>query len=397
MNLRELVRSPALWPSHGHNHRRATWTELFFDLVFVAAVAEVSKPLSADYSPGGLLRFSFLFVLIWWAWSGHTLYTTRFDAEDSVQRVLLLIQCFIAAVMAANAKDALDSRSSAGFGAAYGAMRIVLVVQYLRARRLLEARTLATRHALGFGVAVIVWILSALTPAPERYWLWAAALAIDFATPWLAANHILDMPPDPTHFPERFGLFTIILIGEFVAAVMRGIESQEDWTFSAAATAFTSMAFAFVLRWSYFDVARSANERRVRTRRDAIRFHLWHYCHLPMFLGIAIAGVGFQRAITVASEGHLNRSEVWILSIAAISVMIALSTLGATSDAAQMRRSLPAYLWPQYAIALATIILGICADRMHTLVVVLTLLTGCVLQTLVAQRETVVEVPQVAA
>jgi low temperature requirement protein LtrA len=276
-------------------------------------------------------------------------------------------------------------------------MRIVLVVQYLRARRLLEARTLATRHALGFGVAVIVWILSALTPAPERYWLWAAALAIDFATPWLAANRMLDMPPDPTHFPERFGLFTIILIGEFVAAVMRGIESQEDWTFSAAATAFTSMAFAFVLRWSYFDVARSANERRVRTRRDAIRFHLWHYCHLPMFLGIAIAGVGFQRAITVASEGHLNRSEVWILCIAVISVMIALSTLGATSDAAQMRRSLPAYLWPQYAIALATIILGICADRMHTLVVVLTLLTGCVLQTLLAQRETVVEDPQVAA
>jgi len=74
--------------------------------------------LRADYSWSGLLRYSFLFVLIWWAWSGHTLYSTRFDHDDLVQRGLILLQCFIAAVMAANAKEALDSRSSAGFGAA---------------------------------------------------------------------------------------------------------------------------------------------------------------------------------------------------------------------------------------------------------------------------------------
>ena len=155
MNLTHLTRAPRLWTADPHGHRRVTWMELFFDLIFVAAVAEVGEPLAKDYSPAGLLRYAFLFVLIWWAWSGHTLYSTRFDHDDAVQRLLVLLQCFIAAVMAANAKEALDSRSSAGFGAAYAAMRVVLVAQYLRARRLPETRALTSRYAIGFGSAAV--------------------------------------------------------------------------------------------------------------------------------------------------------------------------------------------------------------------------------------------------
>src|SRR6185503_12643518 len=113
MNLNSVVQAPRLWTAEPGVHRRVTWMELFFDLIFVAAVAEVGAPLSTDYSWEGLLRYGFLFVLIWWAWSGHTLYSTRFDHDDLVQRGLILLQCFIAAVMAANAKEALDSRSSA--------------------------------------------------------------------------------------------------------------------------------------------------------------------------------------------------------------------------------------------------------------------------------------------
>src|SRR5438477_13167196 len=150
MNLQGLVQAPRLWVAEPGAGRRVTWMELFFDLIFVAAVAEVGAPLSTDYSWPGLLRYGFLFVLIWWAWSGHTLYSTRFDHDDFVQRALILLQCFIAAVMAANAKEALDSRSSAGFGAAYAGMRIVLVLQYVRARRVAETGPLTTRVAVGF-------------------------------------------------------------------------------------------------------------------------------------------------------------------------------------------------------------------------------------------------------
>ena len=91
--------------------RKVTWLELFFDLAFVAAVAQVGSPLAADYTVAGLARYAFLFLLIWWAWNGHTNFSTRFDTDDAVQRILTLTQIFVVAVMAVNAKDALDSRS----------------------------------------------------------------------------------------------------------------------------------------------------------------------------------------------------------------------------------------------------------------------------------------------
>jgi low temperature requirement protein LtrA len=125
--------------------RKVTWLELFFDLVFVAAVAQVADPLRAEYTIAGLVRFTPLFVLIWWAWTGHTVFSTRFDSDDGLQRGLTLVQVFAVAAMAANAKDALDSRSSAGFAAAYAAVRFVLVAQYFRARHVPGARALTTR------------------------------------------------------------------------------------------------------------------------------------------------------------------------------------------------------------------------------------------------------------
>src|SRR5262249_24329483 len=143
--------------------------ELFFDLVFVAAVAQVAEPLRHDYSVAGLARFTVLFILIWWAWTGHSVFSTRFDTDDLVQRGLTLVQMFVVAAMAANAKDALNSRSSAGFAAAYAAVRFILVAQYVRARRLVEARPLTVRYIAGHGLAAVLWLASALVPAPERF------------------------------------------------------------------------------------------------------------------------------------------------------------------------------------------------------------------------------------
>ncbi len=115
-----LIRAPQLRYVAGQSpDRKVTWLELFFDLVFAAAVAQVASPLREDYSLEGLGRFALLFIMIWWAWTGHAVFSTRFDTDDGVQRGLTLLQMFGVAVMAANARDALDSRSSAGFAAAY--------------------------------------------------------------------------------------------------------------------------------------------------------------------------------------------------------------------------------------------------------------------------------------
>ena len=170
MAFRRLI-VPLRVRSTEHGGRKVTWLELFFDLIFVAAVAQVAEPLRHDYSLTELVRFTPLFTLIWWAWTGHTFFSTRFDSDDAIQRGLTFLQIFAVAAMAANAKDALDSRSSAGFAAAYAVVRLVLVAQYLRARHVADARGLALRYVAGHGTAAGLWLASALVPSPQRFWL----------------------------------------------------------------------------------------------------------------------------------------------------------------------------------------------------------------------------------
>jgi low temperature requirement protein LtrA len=311
--------------------RRVTWLELFFDLVFVAAVAQVAHPLRDHYTMEGLVRFAILFVLIWWAWIGHALFSTRFDTDDAVQRGLTLLQMFGVAVMAANAGDALDSRSSAGFAAAYAALRLVLVFRYWRTRPIAETRPLTDRYLAGHGMAAALWLVSSLTPPPERYWMWAMAFTIDLGTPWLTVRYSATAPPDAAHLPERFGLFTIILLGESVIAVMHGIEHQEYWSVPAASAAFLGMATAFLLWWAYFHGARAASARPVRTTRDAVRLHVWSYAHLPFYLGLVVAFVGIERVVSYVPAPALDPAQGAMLLAALLLMAGCLLTIASVS------------------------------------------------------------------
>jgi len=325
--------APVRLRSTDHAQRKVTWLELFFDLIFVAAVAQVAAPLRVSYSVAGLIRFAPLFMLIWWAWTGHSVFATRFDTDDGVQRVLTLVQMFAVAVMAANATDALDSRSSAGFAAAYAAVRLLLVAQYVRARRVPGARALARRYVTGHGAAALLWLASAFLDAPARFWIWGVAFAIDLGTPWTAVRHSIETPPDAAHLPERFGLFTLILLGEAVVAVMQGMESQDEWPAAAAASAFLGMASVFLMWAWYFDGVDATAERPVRSRPEARRFHVWSYAHFPLALGIVVTGVGIQRIVTAAARQPLTYPEGTILTGGAALVMVAMTAIAATSSA----------------------------------------------------------------
>jgi low temperature requirement protein LtrA len=364
----------------GESARKVSWLELFFDLIFVAAVAQVAEPLREHYSLSGVLRFATLFALIWWAWTGYTVFATRFDADDGIQRLLTLVQMFVVAAMAANAEDELHSRSSAGFMAAYAVLRLVLVAQYFRARHLPEARPLTTRYIAGHGAAALIWLASAFVPAPGRYAIWTAAFVIDLGTPWLALPHSVRVPPNPAHLPERFGLFTLILLGEAVIAVMHGMKSQEEWTLVAAASAFSGMALLFLLWWWYFDIAAAAAERFVRSHRDALRFHIWSYAHFPLYLGLVVTGVGVQRTVSAAARWTLNDEEALLMTSAAAIVMLAMAVIGGSFS--PKRRIISAAI-PPVACSLLAIGLGIAAaSSLNAPVIILGLIALCFVQVL---------------
>lgn len=328
----ELSRPIRLVSTETGQSRRASWLELFFDLIFVAAVAQVSVPLSTDYTVHGLGRYALMFLLIWWAWLGHTMYSSRFDSDDALHRLLTFIQMFAAAAMAANAKAAFDSRDSAGFGAAYAVLRSVQSIQYLRARRLRETRRLTTLYAVGTGVAAVAWAVAAAIPVPARFYVWTLALIIDLSTPWIAARHTHKFPPHPEHLPERFGLFTIILLGESVAAVMRGMESQDTWPVAAAISAISGLGLAFGYWWWYFDGVKGAAERRIQAGRGLKAFHVWTYIHFPLYLSIAVVGVGVEHVISLPVGSHLHREDAFILVMSGLLVTILLQVIGLTSE-----------------------------------------------------------------
>jgi low temperature requirement protein LtrA len=307
-----------------------TWLELFFDLVFVAAVAQVAEPLREHYDIGELARLAPLFLLIWWAWTGRTMFATRFGADDSVQRALTILEMFAIAVMAANARDSLGSRSSAGFAAAYAGVRVILLIHYLRASYVLAARGLATAHLAGHGLAAALWLVSAVLPVTPRIMVWTAAFALDLATPWAAVGHDVRTPPHPAHLPERFGLFTLILLGESVVAVMKGIESQESWSVTAAASALLGIGILFGIWWLYFDRIGAAGERWVRTKADGVLQQVWTYAHFPLYLSVVIIGVGIQRLVTAATHEPIAATDVTMWLVGGVLLVAAMTTIAAT-------------------------------------------------------------------
>src|SRR5947207_99881 len=319
-------------PADERHVRRPGWTELFFDLVFAAAIAQLGAPLDHDYSIFGIARFAFLLALVFLAWFGYTAFATQFAVDDAVERALIVAQIFFVAVMAANATDALSSRDAAGFGAAYGGVRAILALQYARVIRLPEAGTLVRRRIVGLFSAAILWTAAALLSPPQRYVGWGIALLIDIGNSWPASRSTMVSPPGATHFPERFGLLTIILLGEFVASVMRGIESQMGWSFLAASSAVLSLALGFTIWSSYSDGAMGWEGRHVRSHRDVVRLPAWIALHFALFLGIGVLGVGVRRAIALAPGGHFSDQEQWIICAAAAGIILVIMGIAATSE-----------------------------------------------------------------
>src|SRR6266566_2633894 len=348
--------APKLWPANEQHVRRPGWTELFYDLVFAAAISQLSAPLEADYSLHGVVRYAFLLALVFLAWLGYTTFSTQFAVDDVLQRVLIVAQVFLVAVMAANATGPLSGREAAGFGAAYGGVRAVLALQYARVIGLPGTRTVVIRRIGWLVAAAVVWTTSALLPAPHRYVAWCLAFSMDIANSWPASRGTIVLPPGAAHFPERFGLLTIILLGEFVASVMRGIESQMGWSFLAASAAVLSVALGFALWSCYSDGATGWETRHMRTNKHVVQLRIWIALHFLLFLDIGVLGVGARHGIALPPGGSFGATDQWLICFAAAGAILAIMGIAATSE----RHTTPRNSWLWFAqVAVAIVVLGL--------------------------------------
>ncbi|ARV61727.1 low temperature requirement protein A [Nostocales cyanobacterium HT-58-2] len=291
--------------------RRATWLELFYDLVFVVAVSQVAHYLHDHVSLSGVLGFVALFIPIWWSWIGTTFYANRFDSDDIGRRLFTSLHMLTAAAMAVNIHHGLDE-SSAGFAFAYALGRVVLVIEYVRAgQHIPQARPLTNCYATGFSIAAFFWLVSIFVPIPWRFLLWTLGLIIDFATPLSARKLQLQLPPHPSHLPERFGLFTIIVLGEAIIAVVDGV-SQQQWDVLTVVSAVFGLGIALSLWWVYFDNLGGTPIQRAQTEGRIVVMNIWLYTHLPLVIGIAASGVAVELVLMSKPMLALSDSVRWL-------------------------------------------------------------------------------------
>jgi low temperature requirement protein LtrA len=282
--------------------RRATWLELFFDLVFVVAITQLAHELVVDHSTAGFLRFAALFVPVYVAWQGYMAYADRFDTDDLAFRVAYFAAMLAIAAMAVLIDDVAQGDHSAGFAIAYVILRSIMLGLYWRAWRVVpEARPLIRFYGPGYSIGAAIWLASLAVGTPIRYWMWGIALVLDLSLPPLSPRIVRPrVPTSGSHLPERWALFTMIVMGESIVAVAIGTSST-DWRLDSAAAAVLGFSAVAATWWLYFD--RQAN---IVLRSSTPVALIYSYAHLPLLMGLAAMSAGVSLLIERAGEDHLG-------------------------------------------------------------------------------------------
>src|SRR4051812_44982965 len=204
--------------------RPVGWLELFFDLVFVVVFSRLAHHLAGHVDAGGVATFAVQFLAVFWVWNAFTYYTERFESDGLENRLLTFLAIVPVAGLAVFADDGLGA-GYAGFAVSYLLARAVNQFGWLRAgRHVREFRPVAARFLAGYLLAAALVGAAFALSGGTRVLLFTLAVLVEIVTPYFTATLQSTLPRLSTSkFPERFGLFTIIVLGESVVGVIVGL------------------------------------------------------------------------------------------------------------------------------------------------------------------------------
>ena len=236
--------------------RKATWLELFYDLVFVMAIARAVHALGHVHDghihAENYLKYVLIMVPLWLAWTGHTLFANRFDTDDTLQRLMTFAQMACAISLAVFIDLDFDQHYR-GFLFSYVAFRGLLVLMYWRAVTTAEANADVARYlGNGFTVGMLVSLSSLLFDGDFKYVVLYAGIGVDILVTLLGRDRLKQAPVQGHHMPERFGLLTIILLGESVASLVSELDEVGVSSLALVAV-FAGFVWAVSIWWIYFE------------------------------------------------------------------------------------------------------------------------------------------------
>ena len=313
-------------------HRASTSLELLFDLTFVVAVSQAASALHHSVSEAlvgaGVIGYLMVFFAIWWAWMNFTWFASAFDADDVPYRLLTLLQMAGVLVLAAGVPAAESSYDFTTITLGYVVMRVAMVGQLLRAAAAHPpARPTALRYAAGIAVVQVGWLARLALPHPWDYVGFAVLVLAELAVPAWAEGRGGQTSWHPDHIGERYGLFTIIVLGEVILAASTAIQSAiSDRGVSAALLVLAGggLLLVFSLWWVYFAHA-GGEQLRGAGLGSALG---WGYGHYAVFAAVAALGAGLE--VAADTSGHVSHVESLVAAFAvAVPVAVCLLVLAA--------------------------------------------------------------------
>ena len=282
--------------------KRVAPLELFFDLVFVFAITQVTALMAHDPHWDGLGRGMLVLAVLWWAWAAYAWLTNYIAAEEDSERLLML------AVMGAFLVAALATPEAFGdhallFAVAYAAARWLHIFIFAEANEDVDAGEAIRRLARTALPAPLLLIGAAfLDDDATQAAVWIVAFSLDFAGPYVFG--IRGFRVSPGHFAERFSLIVIIALGESIVAIGTGLGGELDS--GTVGAALLGLVLAFALWWAYFDVVAIVAERRFRDAKGMEQLRIardsYSYLHLPMIAGIVLIALGLKKTLAHVDE-----------------------------------------------------------------------------------------------
>ncbi|MFD5397543.1 low temperature requirement protein A [Streptomyces sp. NPDC127097] len=295
--------------SRDERHRAATPLELLFDLCFVVAVAQAGRQLAHALAEGhpmhGVPGYLMLFFAVWWAWMNFSWFASAYDTDDALYRVVTLVQMAGVLILAAGVPRAFAHSDFTVIWFGYLVMRLAMVTQWLRAAHGSEGaeRRTALRYALGVTVCQIGWLGLLALPEHDIPWVFVVVGLLELAVPALAERE-RQTTWHPHHIAERYGLFTVIVLGETIAAATLAVQSaldRNDALDTLLPIAGGGLLLVFAAYWIYFAVPIHLH---LRSNRQAF---LWGYGHYLVFGSVAAVGAGIEVAVAESfGRAHLS-------------------------------------------------------------------------------------------
>jgi low temperature requirement protein LtrA len=329
------LHSPRLHTEH-HEPKRVSWLELFYDLILVAAAIQLGDALSGQikYTHQALIpsmKFAGFFATLFWAWASFTFYSNRFDIDDFTHRGLVFLNMMAIGARAIVVPSAMAGKGTSTYAMAFGLSFGLITLMYVRAWRNEEVGQDYTRfQAMVFGVATSVILLSALVPAPWRFWLWAAAVIgiVAAGNVRAAREQFRRHPVDMEHLSERFGLLIIIVLGESFVKVLSQLSNSELSTEpSFIATSLLTLLVTLCVWWIYFDDVAGST---IRNKAGATT--VWIMGHMPLAIGITALGVGLKKLVGSDFAGVAPPEYRWLLGGAIALTFVSVAVIDSVTE-----------------------------------------------------------------